>query len=94
MPEVIEMGDGLAHREKALVNVEFTPEEDGYKVGCTKRSVRLLHCVRELGKARLVVSAELSHTQRDAAKRQSVRRQHKRIRGKRLERSQRAQKPR
>src|SRR5262245_52565981 len=53
MPQMIEMGDRLAHREVALLDVELAAEEDGDEVGgaqgCRGGAKRVL----ELGEPRI-----------------------------------------
>ena len=90
-PQIIEMGDRLAHREIPLLDVELAAEKHGNEIGSAERCGGRAHRVVELGEPRLVMRPELRDAQRDPAERQPVRRQHQRVgrqvgeRGERIE---------
>ena len=80
MPQMVEMGDGLAHREKALLQVEFAPKQHRQHVGGADRRCGGGDGLLEFRQTGGVMRVQLRHAQRDAAKRQAMRRQHQRFR--------------
>ena len=83
-PQVIEMGDRLAHREEALLQVELAAEQhrhDARAADSGASAAATASC--ELGEARVVMRAQLRDARGDAAERQAVRRQHQRRIGQR-----------
>ena len=75
---MIQVGDGLAHREKALLQVELAAEEHRHDVRGGDREARRGF---ELGKAGNVVGAQLFDAGGNAHKGQAVRRQDERAGG-------------
>src|SRR6266478_4801146 len=76
-PEMVEVSDCLAHREKALLQVELAAEEHRNEFGCRVWLVRRRY---QLGQPRIMVRAQLLDTGTGADKRQTVRRENERIR--------------
>jgi hypothetical protein len=74
---MVEVGDRLAHREKALLQVELAAEEHRNEFGCRAWLVRRRD---QLGQPRVMVRAQLLDTRTGADKRQTVRRKDERIR--------------
>ena len=59
VPEVIEVRDGLAHREEPLLQVELAPEQHRHQVGGGHRPAAARRRLGELGEARRVMRAQL-----------------------------------
>src|SRR5205085_11190859 len=68
MPEMIEMRDRFAHREKSLLHVERPAKQHGYHVGCRLRRLRAHHSFGELVQTRCVMRPQLRNPQGNAAK--------------------------
>jgi len=67
---MVEMSDGLTHREKALLSVEVTPEKYGYEL-C--RGSRVRRRGFELGKTSRMMRAQLLDARPRTDKRQAMR---------------------
>lgn len=91
MPEMVEVGDRLAHREKALLQIELTVEEHWDEFGCR---VWLIRRGNQLGQTRFMMRAQLIDARTCADKGQTVRRKDERIWREVGKRSQRIEKPR
>ena len=80
MPQVVEVGNGLAHGKEPLLQVEFAPEQDGKHVRGADRSWGGTDRDFKFRQAIDVMCLQLGYAQRHAAKRQSMRRQDQRFR--------------
>src|SRR5207302_799841 len=69
MPEMVEVGDRLAHREKALLQIELATEEHGDEFGCRAWLVRRRD---QLGQPRVMVRAQLQERKGQLGKAASV----------------------
>ena len=80
-PEQVEVGDGFAHGEVALLEVELAAEQHRHEVGGTQRPGGRVYGGVELRQPCVVMRVELADAQRDTAERQAVRGQHQGVRG-------------
>jgi hypothetical protein len=88
----VQMRDRLADREESLLQVERTAEQRRHDVGRRNGRRRRRNRGEQFIEARRVMRAQLRSAQRDAPKRQAVRRQHQRIGRQRVEGGQRIEK--